>query len=154
VVQKQLRLVRLADKRFAIAPGAPAHRVAASRVLDRDAIGVGLFSHMHLRGKDMTFTARLPDGKAETLLIIPNYNFSWQHAYKWESGQKRLPKGTRLECVAHFDNSPFNAYNPDPKATVRFGQQTHEEMMYGFFFYTDAAEQLGLDIDPKTGKAK
>jgi hypothetical protein len=154
VVQKQLRLVRLADKRFAIAPGAPAHRVAASRVLDRDAIGVGLFSHMHVRGKDMTFTARLPDDKAETLLIIPNYNFSWQHAYKWESGQKRLPKGTRLECVAHFDNSPFNSYNPDPKATVRFGQQTHEEMMYGFFFYTDAAEQLGLDIDPKTGKAK
>ena len=97
---------------------APAHKVAASRVLDHDAVGVGLFSHMHLRGKDMTFTAHPPDGKTETLLIIPNYNFSWQIPYRWEPGKKRLPKGTQLECVAHFDNSAFNPYNPDPKATV------------------------------------
>jgi hypothetical protein len=154
VVQKQLRHMQLTDHRFAIPPGAPSHKVAATRVLDRDVIGVGLFAHMHLRGKDMTFTAHLPDDKDETLLIIPNYNFAWQHPYKWESGKKRLPKGTRLECVAHYDNSPFNPYNPDPKATVRHGLQTHEEMMYGFFFYTDAAEQLGLTIDTATGRAK
>ena len=65
--------------------------------------------------------------------------------------EKWLPKGTRMECVAHFDNSAFNPYHPDPKATVRNGPQTHHEMMYGFFFYTDAAEQLGLRVDPKTG---
>jgi hypothetical protein len=153
VVQKRLRHVQLADTMFAIPPGAPAHKVSATRVLDCDAVGVGLFSHMHLRGKDMTFTARVPDGKAETLLVIPNYSFSWQVPYRWEPGQKRWPKGTKLDCVAHFDNSPFNPYNPDPKATVRFGQQTHEEMMYGFFFYTDAAERLGLRVDPKTGAA-
>jgi thiol-disulfide isomerase/thioredoxin len=153
VVQKRLRHIQLADTKFAIPPGAPAHKVTATRVLDCDAVGVGLFSHMHLRGKDMAFTARAPDGKAETLLVIPNYSFSWQVPYRWEPGQKRWPKGTKLECVAHFDNSPFNPYNPDPKATVRFGQQTHEEMMYGFFFYTDAAEQLGLRVDPKTGAA-
>jgi hypothetical protein len=154
VVQQQLRHIQMTDHRFAIAPGAPAYKVAAGRVLDCDAVGVGLFAHMHLRGKDMTFTARYPDGKSETLLIIPNYSFSWQHPYRWEPGKKRLPKGTRLECVAHYDNSPFNAYNPDPKATVRHGPQTHHEMMYGFFFYTDAAEQLGLHIDTATGKAK
>ena len=150
-VQKSLRSMQLADRRFAIPPGAPAHKVAASRVLDRDVIGVGLFSHMHLRGKDMTFTAHLPDGKDETLLVIPNYNFSWQLPYRWETGKKRLPKGTRLECVAHFDNSTFNPYNPDPKATVRNGPQTHHEMMIGYFFYTDAEEQLDLPINPKTG---
>jgi hypothetical protein len=154
VVQKQLRHFQLTDHRFAIPPGAPAHKVSASRVLDRDIIGVGLFSHMHLRGKDMTFTARLPDDKTDTLLVIPNYSFSWQVAYRWEPGKKRFPKGTRLECVAHFDNSPFNVYNPDPKATVRHGLQTHQEMMYGFFFYTEADERLGLNVDPKTGKAK
>jgi len=154
VVQKRLQHMQLADTRFAIPSGAPAHKVSAVRVLDRDVVGVGLFSHMHLRGKDMTFAARLPDGKAETLLVIPNYSFSWQLPYRWEPGKKTLPKGTRLECVAHFDNSPFNPYNPDPKATVRFGQQTYQEMMYGFFFYTDAAERLGLHIDPKTGTAR
>jgi peroxiredoxin len=153
VVQKRLRHYQLADTKFAIPPGAPAHKVAATRVLDCDAVGVGVFSHMHLRGKDMTFAAHRPDGASETLLVIPNYSFSWQVPYRWEPGKKTFPKGTRLECVAHFDNSAFNPYNPDSKATVRFGQQTHEEMMYGFFFFTDAAEQLGLRVDPKTGRA-
>jgi thiol-disulfide isomerase/thioredoxin len=150
-VEKRLKLMRLTDRRFAIPPGAPAHKVAASRVLDCDAIGVGLFSHMHVRGKDMTFKATPPVGKTDTLLVIPNYNFSWQVPYRWEPGKMRLAKGTRMDCVAHFDNSLFNPYNPDPLATVRFGLQTHEEMMYGFFFYTDAAEKLGIEVDPKTG---
>jgi hypothetical protein len=153
-IQKRLRLIQLSDRKFAIPPGAPAHKVTASRVLDRDIIGVGMFSHMHLRGKDMTFTAHLPDKKTDTLLVIPNYNFGWQLPYRWEPGKMRLPKGTRLECVAHFDNSPFNPFNPDPKATVRNGPQTHHEMMYGFFFYTDANEKLGLRVDPKTGVEK
>ncbi len=151
VVQKRLRNIQLTTSKFVIPPGAPAHKVAASRVLDRDVIGVGLFAHMHLRGKDMTFSANLPTGKADTLLIIPNYSFSWQLPYRWEPGKVRLPKGTRLDCVAHFDNSRFNPYNPDAKATVRHGPQTHHEMMFGFFFYTDAAEQLGLSVDAKTG---
>jgi len=154
VVQKRLRHMQLTNRRFAIPPGAPAHKVAASRVLDRDVEGIGMFAHMHLRGKDMTFTAHLPDGKTDTLLIIPNYSFSWQISYRWQPGQRRLPKGTRLECVAHFDNSAFNPYNPDPKATVRHGPQTQQEMMYGFFFYTEGAEQLGLHVDAKTGTAK
>jgi hypothetical protein len=154
VVQKRLRNIQLTDSRIAIPPRAPAHKVAASRVLDRDVIGVGLFAHMHLRGKDMTFTAHAPNGKSDTLLIIPNYSFSWQVPYRWEPGKQRLPKGTRLECVAHYDNSRFNAFNPNPLATVRYGPQTHHEMMFGFFFYTDAAEQLDLVIDPKTGRGR
>ena len=72
--------------------------------------------------------------------------------YRWEPGKKRLPKGTRLECIAHFDNSPFNPFNPDPKATVRNGPQTHHEMMYGFFFHVDQHEALNMTIDPKTGR--
>jgi hypothetical protein len=154
VVQKRLRHVLLANRRFAIPPLAPAHRVAADRVLTHDAVGVGLFCHMHVRGKDMAFLAHRPDGKTETLLLIPNYNFDWQMPYRWQPGRVRFPRGTRLECVAHYDNSPFNPYNPNPKATVRDGPQTHHEMMNGFIFYTDAAEQLNLAIDPKTGRAQ
>jgi len=154
VVQKRMKSIQLTDRRFAIPPGAPAHKVTASRVLDSDIVGIGLFSHMHLRGKDMTFTAHLPDNKSDTLLVIPNYNFNWQIPYRWEAGKMRLPKGTRLECVAHYDNSPFNPYNPNPLATVRNGPQTHHEMMFGFFFYTSANEALGLSVDPKTGTRK
>lgn len=154
VVQKRLYNIQLTDRKFAIPPGAPAHKVTSSRVLDREVFGVGLFSHMHLRGKDMTFLAHLPDKRTETLLVIPNYNFSWQLPYRWEPGKIRFPKGTRLECIAHYDNSAFNPYNPDPKATVRNGPQTYHEMMFGFFFYTDAAENLGLNIDAKTGAVR
>jgi thiol-disulfide isomerase/thioredoxin len=152
-VQKRLQHLRLYDKKFAIPPGAPAHRVEHSRTLDCDAEGVALFVHMHLRGRDMTFVAHYPDGTDETLLVVPNYSFDWQMPYRWAEGKKRFPKGMRLEAIAHYDNSKFNPYNPDPTATVREGQQTKNEMMNGYFFYTDANEKLNLRIDPKTGHA-
>jgi mono/diheme cytochrome c family protein len=151
VVQKRLQHLRLDNGRFEIPPGAAAHPVRDSRTLDCNAIGVGLFSHMHLRGKDMTFIAHKPDGTHETMLVIPNYSFDWQHPYRWAPNTKRLPKGTEVECLAHYDNSAFNPYNPDPTATVKEGPQTFHEMMNGFFFYTDADEQLNLDVDPATG---
>ena len=131
--------------------GAPAHPVGAKRELECDATGIGLFSHMHLRGKDSTFFAHYPDGKTETLLSLPNYSFDWQLAYVWPQGSKHFPKGTRVECLSHFDNSPFNPFNPDPAATVKFGPQTHHEMMQGYFFYTHDAENLNVKVDPKTG---
>ncbi len=154
VVHKQLRHFQLVDKNFAIPPGAPAYKASASRTLEQDVVGYGLFAHMHLRGKDMTFTATTPDGKSETLLMVPNYSFDWQQQYKWPDGKVRFTKGTRIDCVAHYDNSAFNPYNPDPKATVRFGQQTEQEMMNGFFFYTHDGEDLNLAVDEKTGHAK
>jgi hypothetical protein len=86
--------------------------------------------------------------------MVPNYNFDWQIPYTWNVGEMRWPKGTRLECLAHYDNSEFNPYNPDPKKTVKYGDQSQDEMLNGFVFYTDANEQLNLDIDPKTGKPK
>jgi len=153
-VDKQLRHVLLVDKGYSIQPGAAAHPVRASQVLDRDALCLGLFIHMHVRGKAMTFRAHLPDGQTETLLLVPNYNFDWQTPYRWQPGQKRLPKGTRLECVALYDNSAFNPYNPNPKATVRDGPQTYHEMMNGFIFYVDQREDLNLTIDPRTGRAR
>jgi hypothetical protein len=153
LVKKELRHFRCHNGKFAIPPGDGHHEVAAQRTLDCDAVGVGMFSHMHLRGKDMTFTAIYPDGKRQTLLSVPNYNFDWQMGYVFDKDQFKFPKGTVIDCVAHFDNSTFNPYNPDATATVREGDQTYEEMMYGFFFYSDANEDLNLTIDGKTGKA-
>jgi len=153
-IDRRLRNMLFVDTHYSIPPGAPAHPVKVERTLTSDAIGVGLFSHMHVRGKAMTFTARTPDGKGERLLSIPNYNFEWQIPYRWEPGKKVFPKGTKLECVALYDNSSFNPYNPDPTKTVRDGPQSYQEMMNGFLFYLDANEKLGLEIDPKTGRAK
>lgn len=153
-IDRHLRFQYLVDNRFAIPPGEPAHRVTASRTLPADAIGVGMFAHMHLRGRDMTFKAHYADGTSEVLLVVPNYNFDWQMAYRWATGAKRFPRGTRLEAVAHYDNSSFNPFNPDPKAIVRDGQQTTDEMHNGFVFYVEANEQLGLDIDGKTGQVR
>ena len=153
-VTRQLRHTLFVDTRYSIPPGAPAHPVSVTRTLDRDIFGIGLFTHMHVRGKAMTFTAHTPDGKTERLLTIPNYNFEWQIPYRWEPGQKLLPKGTRVECVALYDNSPFNPYNPDPTKTVKDGPQTYQEMMNGFMFYIDANEKLDLDIDGKTGRVR
>ncbi len=152
VIRKQLRFKLIADYRFAIPPEAPAHRVEARRRLEEESVGVGLFIHMHLRGRDMTFLARRPDRKEpEVLLVVPNYSFDWQMPYRWAKDAMRFPAGTVIECIAHYDNSSFNPYNPDPKATVRDGQQTKDEMMNGFFFYTLANEDLNLTINPKNG---
>lgn len=152
-VRQLLYHEQIKNSRFRIPPGAAAHPVSARRSLPRAAEGLGLFSHMHLRGRDMRFRARFPDGREETLLSIPNYSFDWQLAYVWEPGAARFPAGTEILVDAHFDNSPLNPYNPDPAAEVRFGPQTYHEMMYGFFFYTDPEEELFIEVDPTTGHA-
>jgi hypothetical protein len=91
--------------------------------------------HMHLRGKDMTYTAIYPDGRREVILSVPKYDFGWQTDY-WLAEPIVLPKGSKIHVVAHFDNSTANPNNPNPAATVRWGDQTWEEMMIGFFTYT------------------
>ena len=99
----------------------------------------------------MLVTATPPDGAAETLLLVPNYNFDWQQSYRWEPGQQRFARGTRITALAHFDNSTWNPFNPDATQKVRFGQETTDEMMYAFLFWVRAHEQLGLAVDPATG---
>lgn len=150
-VQKRFRSAIVEDRSFAIPPGAPHHRVTASYTFEEDVVSGGVFGHMHLRGKDVTFTATYPDGRKERLLRVPNYSFDWQMAYAFKE-PKRFPKGTRIDCVAHFDNSKFNPFNPDPTRTVRYGLQSNEEMMYCFAFYVKEKEALGIRVDPKTGR--
>ncbi len=117
---------------FSIPPGADNHEVKSSVLLNADTTLVAMTPHMHMRGKDMTYVAHYPDGTSETLLSVPKWDFNWQITYDLAQ-PKILPKGTRVEVIAHFDNSPKNLYNPDPTQTVRWGDQTWEEMMIGFF---------------------
>jgi mono/diheme cytochrome c family protein/peroxiredoxin len=150
-VHTQVKHFQVHDGKFVIPPGAPHHRSTATLTLKNDSTGLGMFSHMHVRGKDMVFSALYPDGRNEVLLAIPNYNFDWQMNYRWAPRSKKFPAGTKIQVVAHFDNSKFNPYNPDATKEVREGQQTYEEMMYGFFFYTDDTQKLNVQVDPKTG---
>ncbi|MCA9075928.1 MAG: redoxin family protein [Planctomycetaceae bacterium] len=150
-VKKSFRHVLVSNYGFQIAPGDGHSLVKEQETFEHDVTGIGMFSHMHVRGKDMTFTAEFPDGKREKLLTVPNYSFDWQLGYEWPERQRKFPAGTKIEVEAHFDNSKFNPYNPDPTETVGYGPQTYHEMMMGFFFYTQDDENLNLTIDPKTG---
>jgi mono/diheme cytochrome c family protein len=130
--KKMLRGGMALNLRFQIPAGAPNHEVRAVQTFNEDTILTSMTPHMHSRGKDMTYTAHYPDGRSETLLSVPKYNFDWQLTYQLAE-PKSLPTGTTLEVIAHFDNSPNNKSNPDPTAVVRWGDQTWEEMMIGFF---------------------
>ncbi len=153
-IDKRIRYLILDDDTFAIAPGARAHEVSAEEALTCDATGIAMFGHMHLRGKDFRFTAAYPDGRTETLLSVPNYSFDWQMAYLWAPDTMKFPKGTVIRCTVHYDNSAFNPYNPDATSTVMYGAQTYEEMMFGYFFYTDDGEHLAMTVDGTTGHPK
>lgn len=100
-----------------------------------------LFPHMHYRGKSFKFEAQYPDGTSEILLDVPNYDFNWQLRYDLAE-PKQMPRGTTLVCTAHYDNSSDNLFNPDPNETVRFGLQSFEEMMVGYYTSVRTDEDL------------
>jgi hypothetical protein len=97
--------------------------------------------HTHLRGKSFRYEAIYPNGDREILLDLPRYDFNWQNSYVLAK-PKVLPKGTQLHCVAHYDNSKNNPSNPNPDATVRWGDQTWEEMMIGYFDVSPVDQDL------------
>jgi hypothetical protein len=86
---------------------------------------------MHYRGKHYFYEAIYPDGTRETLLSVPRWDFNWQNVYRFQE-PKKMPRGTKIHAVAHWDNSANNLLNPAPGNTVRFGLQSWEEMMVGF----------------------
>lgn len=127
------------NHRFRIPPGEDNHKVEATFRFAEESLLLTLFPHMHLRGKSFKYTAVYPDGEQEVLLDVPRYDFNWQNGYMLKE-PKLMPAGTRIHCVAHFDNSAENLANPDPTETVRWGDQTWEEMMIGYFDMTPTRE--------------
>jgi peroxiredoxin len=117
---------------FQIPPGAKDHRVEGSHQFSHDMMLHTLTPHMHYRGKSIRYELTYPNGLREILLDIPRYDFNWQNVYRFVE-PKFVPEGSQLKCVAYFDNSEDNPANPDPTIAVRWGEQTWEEMMVGFF---------------------
>ncbi len=117
-----------------------------------DATILGVMPHMHLLGKDMTVTATLPDATAKTLVHVPNYDFNWQTTYMYKDPIK-VPQGTHLGLVAHYDNSTSNPRNPNsPPKKVTWGEQTTDEMCIAFVYYTLDKEQLTKGITAQGGR--
>ena len=133
--RQEIRTGIIANPVFAIPAGAANHEVEAEASFSEDVRIWTMHPHMHLRGKDMTYTAIYPDGRSEVVLRVPRFDFGWQTDY-WLAEPLTLPKGSKLHVRAHFDNSTANRSNPDPTKVVRWGDQTWEEMMIGFFTYT------------------
>jgi hypothetical protein len=147
--------LQLTNDHFVIPPGADNFRVEARGTLPNDATLLSFFPHMHLRGKRFEYNlvkrgageqsrrAGPNSGsqmEVETLLRV-NYHFHWQMSYRLAE-PLRLKAGTELQAVAWYDNSAKNPHNPDPNEAVRWGEQTYDEMMIGFF---DVAVAAGLD---------
>lgn len=135
---------------FTIPAGAPNHRLVARHELGKDSRIVSYFPHMHMRGRSMSFTVVYPDGSREILLDVPEYDFDWQLFY-YPEAPKRLPAGSVVEVVAHYDNSAANADNPDPTRDVGFGFQSTDEMMVGIFELIEVAPSEGAESVPTGG---
>jgi hypothetical protein len=118
---------------FAIPPNAANwESPPAIATFEEDCEIVWMQPHMHVRGKDMTYTLEYPDGRKQTILSVPRYDFNWQLGYELAEPVK-IPKGTRIVAYAHYDNSANNRFNPDPNRTVYYGNQSWEEMMQPWF---------------------
>lgn len=143
--RERVLMMAAANVRFVIPPGDPDAIVEARVKLYREATLVSLLPHMHLRGKSFEFRALYPNGEKEDLLSVPHYNFDWQLSYYLDH-PKRMPAGTIIEGVAHFDNSPNNPRNPDSSRAVRFGDQNWDEMMIGYFEVAVSPELTARDL--------
>jgi peroxiredoxin len=132
-VKHEVTTVSAVSRGISIPPLADNYRAeATSRSRSSDVLLLGLMPHMHVRGKSFFYEAVYPSGQRETILDVPRYDFNWQTSYRLAE-PKPLPAGTRMHCIAHYDNSENNPNNPNPKATVRWGDQTWNEMMIGYF---------------------
>jgi hypothetical protein len=123
--------LQLTNDSFLIPPGADDFPVEVHGTIPNDATLLSFFPHMHLRGKRFEYNIIHADKSKETLLRV-NYNFYWQLSYKLAQ-PPALEAGTELQAIAWFDNSSNNPHNPDPNKAVRWGDQTYDEMMVGFF---------------------
>lgn len=106
--------------------------------------------HMHFRGKDMKYTVKYPDGREEVLLNVPNYNYEWQLNYEFAKPPK-VPAGSVITVVAHYDNSKNNPKNPAPNEEVIWGQQSWNEMFIPWMEYSVDKKVLSKAPPPTGG---
>ena len=138
---EQIIATHFVNGQFALMPGAKDVMVPSSVAFNEPVKIYGLFPHTHLRGKRWQYTLVLADGSSEVILDVPKYDFNWQTYYLFTKPLE-IPAGARIVARAWYDNSADNENNPDPNATVRWGDQTWEEMQYTGFLYSVNSRRL------------
>jgi mono/diheme cytochrome c family protein len=140
--RQEVTVATLQNGNFTLPAGEPNVMVDAEMTLNRDATIWSMLPHTHVRGKRWEYVATYPDGRTETILSVPKYDFNWQTDYVFTQPLK-LPKGTKVRSTAWYDNSPANKSNPNPSIDVHWGDQTWEEMQF-------TAISLTVDRSPDT----
>lgn len=140
-IEKRVITTGAVSRNLVIPAGEPNYESTASFTFKEDSHIVSFMPHMHVRGKDFEYRLVYPDGTSKVLLKVPKYDFNWQLNYFLKE-PVAAPKGSRIECLAHHDNSAKNKFNPDPTKEVRWGPQTWEEMMIGWLDYTIDGQDL------------
>jgi hypothetical protein len=133
-IEKEVINLWIVNENFEIPAGDPSYKSRSSFTFPQDSYLLSFLPHMHYRGKSFSYTAKYPDGRKETLMSVSDYDFGWQTQYMLAE-PIFIPKGTRIDCLAEWDNSANNPRNPDPTVSVRNGEQSFDEMMIGFVDY-------------------
>jgi Flp pilus assembly protein TadD len=121
-------MLRLGRQTIDIPAGEPRYVVTDSYVLPVDVEVQALQPHAHYRAREVYGEATLPNGTSKHLLSIKEWDFRWQHVYRYVTPLV-LPKGTRLSMSYVYDNSSGNPRNPErPPKRVRWGQRSADEM--------------------------
>jgi hypothetical protein len=134
-----LTTVPLGPMDIRIPAGAPDYSREAWHTFEKDTLILHMMPHMHLRGTKVLYELHYPDGKEETLLSVPDYDFNWQTAYRFKE-PKPVPAGTKVHLTGWWDNSSENPFNPDPSKEITWGEATDEEMLFGWISFTNADE--------------
>ncbi len=140
----EVKTLGVANPRFEIPAGDANYKVESLAVFTEDSHLWSFLPHAHLRGKDFTYRMVYPDGRIQELLNVPHYDFNWQTSYVLTE-PLAVPKGSRLEVTAHYDNSTANRFNPDPTKAVRWGDQTWEEMMMAYVDYSTDNQKVSSE---------
>jgi mono/diheme cytochrome c family protein len=133
--RQEVVIAALQNANFTLPAGAPDVRVDAEMTLNQDMTIWSMLPHTHVRGKRWHLEATYPDGRTETILDVPRYDFTWQTDYVFKQ-PLHLPKGTKVRTSAWYDNSAANKSNPDPTLDVHWGDQTWQEMQFTAFAFT------------------
>jgi len=138
---REYKVASAANMAIRIPPHASDHEERAEATAADEGLLHAFYPHMHYRGSRFQYHAVYPDGRSEALLSVPNYSFNWQTVYNLKN-PKPLPSGTKIIVRAMFDNSARNPANPDPSQEVRWGLQSKDEMLVGYFMYS-TRRQIG-----------
>lgn len=135
--EREIHAAAFMNPMMKIGAGVPDQAIDCAVEFTQDSHITAMVPHTHLRGKSWEYRLIYPNGDSQVVLEVPHYDFNWQTWYMFAKPLV-VPKGSRLESTAHYDNSPNNPSNPNPKIDVRWGDQTWDEMQYtAMTYYVD-----------------